>query len=54
MPAMDPCIGIIGGTGLGEALLEGLEPSHLETHELETPFGRSSGPIVTGDKNKVG
>ncbi len=35
-------IGVIGGTGLGEALtLEGGEPI-----EVDTPFGRPSGPIV--------
>jgi 5'-methylthioadenosine phosphorylase len=37
-------IGIIGGTGLGEAL-GGLGPG--QKHTIETPFGSPSGPIVT-------
>ena len=37
-------IGIIGGTGLGEALGAF---GKSETHDLETPFGRPSAPIVT-------
>ncbi len=41
-------IGIIGGSGLGEALLESFDPSEIERHELDTPFGRPSSPIVTG------
>ena len=36
-------IGIIGGSGLGEAL--GGEAG--ERHEIETPFGRPSGPILS-------
>lgn len=40
--AHPPRIGIIGGTGLGEALAgEG-----GEVHEVETPFGKPSSPIV--------
>ncbi len=38
----EPRIGIIGGSGLGEAL--GLEEG--ETHDVETPFGKTSSPIV--------
>jgi 5'-methylthioadenosine phosphorylase len=37
-------IGIIGGTGLGEALGS---LGAGEVHEVETPFGRPSGPITT-------
>jgi 5'-methylthioadenosine phosphorylase len=36
-------IGIIGGTGLGEALLREVSG---ESHEVDTPFGRPSGPVV--------
>jgi 5'-methylthioadenosine phosphorylase len=39
-------IGIIGGTGLGEAL--GAITSG-DTHRVETPFGAPSSPIVTGE-----
>jgi len=46
--AQDIRIGIIGGTGLGEQLLAGMGPRHRETHEVETPFGRPSMPILTG------
>jgi 5'-methylthioadenosine phosphorylase len=39
-------VGIIGGTGLGEAL-GGLAGG--EVREVETPFGRPSGPITLGE-----
>jgi len=39
-------VGLIGGSGLGDALVESL--SGTETHEMDTPFGRPSGPIVVG------
>ncbi|MHC4160434.1 MAG: S-methyl-5'-thioadenosine phosphorylase, partial [Planctomycetota bacterium] len=39
-------IGIIGGTGLGEALIEKL--SDTEQQEIETPFGRPSDVILAG------
>ena len=42
-------IGIIGGTGLGDALVEHLTDS--EFHDVETPFGRPSTAICLG---KVG
>ena len=45
--AHEPRIGIIGGTGLGDALLDGLGATAMETHDVETPFGSPSGPIVT-------
>ncbi len=38
-------IGLIGGTGLGQALLGEVEG---ERHAVETPFGAPSGPIVRG------
>ncbi len=41
---MEPIrIGVIGGTGLGEAL--GAEQG--EAHDIDTPFGKPSAPIVT-------
>jgi len=39
-------VGIIGGTGLGDALAERL--IDRRTHEVETPFGKTSGPILVG------
>ncbi|MHC4574884.1 MAG: S-methyl-5'-thioadenosine phosphorylase [Planctomycetota bacterium] len=39
-------IGIIGGTGLGDALAEHL--TDTESHDIETPFGRPSGPVCVG------
>src|SRR5690242_11076005 len=43
-------VGIIGGTGLGEAL--GALGSG-QVHEVDTPFGRPSGPITTTDVGGV-
>ena len=40
-------IGIIGGSGLGEALLDGIDPLNVKHHTLTTPFGSPSGAIVT-------
>ncbi|MCZ6837080.1 MAG: S-methyl-5'-thioadenosine phosphorylase [Planctomycetota bacterium] len=40
-------IGIIGGSGLGDALLDGLEPEGIEKHHIETPFGDPSSQIIT-------
>ncbi len=42
----DELIGIIGGTGLGDALVGQL--SEVEFREVETPFGKPSGPILLG------
>jgi 5'-methylthioadenosine phosphorylase len=39
-------VGIIGGTGLGDALAAQL--SGVEYREVQTPFGRPSGPILLG------
>jgi 5'-methylthioadenosine phosphorylase len=41
-------IGIIGGTGLGDVLLKGMDPQDTKAHEMETPFGAPSGPLITG------
>lgn len=46
-------VGIIGGTGLGEALLGGMEPEGVESHDVETPFGPPSAAIVTGRFGEV-
>jgi 5'-methylthioadenosine phosphorylase len=43
-------IGIIGGTGLGDALAQLL--THAESHDIETPFGKPSGPICVGSLGK--
>jgi 5'-methylthioadenosine phosphorylase len=48
MPAMpDIRIGIIGGSGLGEALLRDMGASDAESHVVDTPFGAPSGAITT-------
>lgn len=41
-------IGIIGGTGLGEVLTDGVPADDLATHDVDTPFGKPSARIVTG------
>jgi len=41
-------VALIGGTGLGERLREGMAPDELEEHEVDTPFGAPSSPIITG------
>ncbi|MBN1795325.1 MAG: MTAP family purine nucleoside phosphorylase [Sedimentisphaerales bacterium] len=38
--------GLIGGTGLGDALSERL--SDLKAVRIDTPFGKPSGPVLTG------
>ena len=40
-------IGIIGGSGLGDALTARLEDAVLE--EVDTPFGKPSGPVLIGE-----
>ncbi len=43
-------IGIIGGTGLAEALgHDDVGLQNVESHEIDTPFGRPSAPITTGE-----
>jgi len=39
-------VGIIGGTGLGDALAGRMVDA--EAHNVETPFGRPSGPVMVG------
>jgi 5'-methylthioadenosine phosphorylase len=39
-------VGVIGGTGLGDALAE--QMTGAELHEVETPFGKPSGPVLVG------
>lgn len=44
-----PILGVIGGSGLYQ--FEGLH--HIETHDIDTPFGSPSSPIVIGSLNNV-
>ncbi len=46
-------IGIIGGSGLGEALLDGIDPQGVKNQLPDTPFGRPSSQIVTGSYEGV-
>jgi 5'-methylthioadenosine phosphorylase len=39
-------VGLIGGTGLGDALAEHL--TDAETHDVDTPFGRPSARVLIG------
>jgi len=41
-------IGIIGGSGLGEALIEAMNPDDLHIVNPDTPFGTPSSSIVLG------
>lgn len=43
-------IGIIGGTGLGDALTEHIE--NVERHDMDTPFGKPSAEILVGTFGK--
>jgi 5'-methylthioadenosine phosphorylase len=43
-------IGVIGGTGLGDALAEKL--TDAESHDIETPFGKPSTNIIVGTLGK--
>ncbi len=43
-------IGIIGGTGLGDALST---VGKCKQHDIDTPFGRPSAPILTTDINGI-
>ena len=40
-------IGIIGGTGLGEAITDSICEGGTESHDIDTPFGKPSSTIVT-------
>ena len=42
------CIGIIGGTGIGDRLAADLGSSGVERVEPDTPFGPPSTPVLTG------
>ncbi len=46
----DELIGIIGGTGLGDALVEHLEDG--EFRDVDTPFGKPSMGIFVGKLGK--
>lgn len=46
----DELIGIIGGTGLGDALAAQL--SGAELREVETPFGKPSTPVLLGEMGR--
>lgn len=46
-------IAIIGGSGLEARLFNDLALIDTERHELDTPFGRPSGPIITGTERGV-
>ncbi|MHC5113935.1 MAG: phosphorylase family protein, partial [Planctomycetota bacterium] len=46
-------VALIGGTGLGDRLQEGMAPQDVEEHEIDTPFGRPSSTIVTGRYNGI-
>lgn len=42
------CVGIIGGTGLGQALASHVSLTDAAQHTVDTPFGPPSSPILTG------
>jgi 5'-methylthioadenosine phosphorylase len=46
-------IAIIGGSGLEARLFSDLTLTDTERHELDTPFGRPSSPIITGTERGV-
>src|SRR5690606_13268556 len=46
-------IGIIGGSGVGDALVQGAGGGKVERHEINTPFGQPSSPIITGSYGDV-
>ena len=47
---VEELIGIIGGSGLGDALAEHI--ADPEFHDIETPFGKPSAPIMVGKIGK--
>jgi len=51
MAGTKPLIGIIGGSGLGEALMRKTKGTELD---METPFGKPSAPIITTEINSIG
>ncbi len=46
--AIELRIGIIGGTGLEETLLSGVDPKDVKSVACDTPFGPPSSAIITG------
>ncbi|MEM6458588.1 MAG: MTAP family purine nucleoside phosphorylase [Planctomycetota bacterium] len=42
-------IGIIGGSGLGDTFAPPGSPDTVATHDLDTPFGKPSGPVTVVD-----
>ncbi len=50
MSSVKPRIGIIGGSGLGQAMTE---QTSGEEHYLDTPFGKPSAPIITSEIDGV-
>lgn len=49
MTSRDIRIGIIGGSGVGAALLTAIPARKRASHNPQTPFGRPSAPIITGE-----
>ena len=47
-------IGIIGGTGIGERLMNRMEPEGISCHRPDTPFGWPSAEIVEGTVRTAG
>ncbi len=41
-------IGIVGGTGVGQALIDSIEPTVFDEVDVDTPFGKPSAPIQVG------
>ncbi len=46
----DELIGVIGGTGLGDALAKQL--TNVKFHDVETPYGRPSTSVMVGNLSK--
>ncbi len=46
-------IGLIGGTGLGDALADAMNADDVQMHDIDTPFGKPSAPIITGTFNGI-
>ena len=47
----DELIGIVGGTGLGDALAKQL--TDVKFHDVQTPFGKPSTAIMLGNLGNV-
>ena len=46
-------IGIIGGSGLGEQLIDGMNARDIAAQHPDTPFGKPSAPILLGNYHDV-